>query len=98
MVTVDPISDPNIRYSTKPDVSDCARGGREALECQQNYTGRHQRAPTPATFKTGALNHSATLPSLEFRDLAICRGRRKPQLSPDCHRQQIGRASCRERV
>jgi len=32
-------------------------------------------------FKTGALNHSATLPALEFRDLAIGRDGE----SPNCH-------------
>jgi hypothetical protein len=40
-------------------------------------------------FKTGALNHSATLPSLEFRGLAKPRGGGKGRLPPDCHRQRV---------
>jgi hypothetical protein len=41
-------------------------GGRGGIRTHGTLAG------TPV-FKTGALNHSATLPCLEFRDLAKCR-------------------------
>jgi hypothetical protein len=48
-------------------------GGRGGIRTHGTLAG------TPV-FKTGALNHSATLPSLEFRDLAeTFRGRKRPR-------------------
>ena len=41
---------------------------------------RNENAHHQANFKTGALNHSATLPSLELRGLAIGWRRRKPPI------------------
>jgi hypothetical protein len=38
-----------------------------------------------AVFKTAALNHSATLPTLDFNDLAPCRVEQKCNLPPSCH-------------
>src|ERR1700686_328582 len=57
-------------------------GGRGGIRTHGTLAG------TPV-FKTGALNHSATLPSLEFRDLAKPRGRGKGGLPPDGHRYQV---------
>ena len=44
------------------------------------------REPTPV-FKTGALNHSATHPSLEINDLANLAPRTNCELAPDWHRE-----------
>src|SRR5258706_6967663 len=57
-------------------------GGRGGIRTHGALAG------TPV-FKTGALNHSATLPALEFRDLAKPRGAGKGRLPPDCHRSQV---------
>src|SRR5258706_13635359 len=54
-------------------------GGRGGIRTHGTLAG------TPV-FKTGALNHSATLPALEFRDLAKPRLGGKRRLPPDCHR------------
>ena len=45
---------------------------------------RNENAHHQANFKTGALNHSATLPSLELRGLAIGWRRRKPPIDRRC--------------
>jgi len=44
--------------------------GREGLQILHNHTAQYSTVHRRAYFKTGALNHSATLPSLELCDLA----------------------------
>ena len=51
-------------------------GGRGGIRTHGTLAG------TPV-FKTGALNHSATLPTLDVSDLAGARGRGKRQIGPD---------------
>src|ERR1700687_1716285 len=64
-------------------------GGRGGIRTHGTLAG------TPV-FKTGALNHSATLPSLEFRDLAETSQGRKRRLPPDCSRS-VGVSQATER-
>src|SRR5262245_19777791 len=46
------------------------------------------REPTPV-FKTGALNHSATHPSQEIKDLAKLLSRTNPELAPKCRDHRL---------
>src|SRR5215471_3916444 len=43
-----------------------------------------EQSPLPV-FKTGALNHSATLPAFNFSHLVIPTCQRNSKLPPDCH-------------
>src|SRR6201992_3596629 len=56
-------------------------GGRGGIRTHGTLAG------TPV-FKTGALNHSATLPSLELKHLARPAHLRKRRLPPVCPRRQ----------
>ena len=65
--------------------------GRGAGAQRTNITGQNGTRPDQAIrlnrdFKTGALNHSATLPSLEFQSLSVATDRtqceRGPNLDP----------------
>ena len=70
--------------SPKRDVARCEKTGLRKTKKPKKQgllgTARYKNGRPIPNFKTGALNHSATLPSPEFSDLAGAWVRGKPQL------------------
>jgi hypothetical protein len=80
---LDPTMDPNEMRSDLIGQTNRYKQERERLGNPTEPYWTIRDALGPSSFKTGALNHSATLPSLDVSDLAGARGRGKRQIGRD---------------